>query len=188
MHERGPLLLTKTRSFLWHISTSRNPRPFWLLQASSHLRSFSFPFTMANLQNQTIHLSSAEAQAEADATSTSPRSSLPLNGTVAAPSLPLPTSAPLLRAVAPPKRDPEFAYLSLAISAAEDDPLVRSQYRPFLLPEGGSAESNDWIKGLELATVTEMAKKDLESTGERIKILVLYGSLRGRYVDLFDCF
>jgi hypothetical protein len=143
---------------------------------------------MANLQNQTTHLSSAESQAEADATSTSPKPFLPLNGIVAAPSLPPPTSAPPLRAVALPKRDPEFAYLSLAISAAEDDPLVRSQYRPFLLPEGGSAESNDWIKGLELATVTEMAKKDLESTGERIKVLVLYGSLRGRYVDLFDCF
>lgn len=94
------------------------------------------------------------------------------------------TENPLLRAVEPPERDLAFAYQSLAIPATEDDAVIRSKYRPFLLPEGGVAEAIDWIKDVELATVIEMAKKDLEVTGERIKVLVLYGSLRGRYVVL----
>lgn len=93
-----------------------------------------------------------------------------------------PTPAPLLRAAAPPERDLAYAYQSLAIPTSEDNSDIRLKYRPFLLPEGGKAEDEDWVKGLELATVVEMAKNDLETTGERIKVLVLYGSLRARYV------
>ncbi|TVY82725.1 NADPH-dependent FMN reductase ArsH [Lachnellula suecica] len=83
-----------------------------------------------------------------------------------------------MRVVAPPKRDPAFAYLSLAIPASENDAQVRSQYRPFLLSD--KAQQTDWVSQLELATVTEMASRDLRTTGERLKILVLYGSLRSR--------
>jgi len=83
-----------------------------------------------------------------------------------------------MRIVAPPIRDPEFAYLSLAIPASEDGAEVRSEYRPFLLSE--EPQQTDWVSKLELATVTEMASHDLQATGERLKVLVLYGSLRSR--------
>lgn len=88
------------------------------------------------------------------------------------------------RAVEAPKRDLKFAHLSLAMLETEDDPSVRFWYRPFLLAPGGAAEAEDWVKELELATVMEMAKKDLGKTGERPKVLVLYGSLRHRYVTV----
>lgn len=66
----------------------------------------------------------------------------------------------------------------LAISEAEDDPEIRAKYRPFLLdPE---AESSDWISKLELETAFNIAEKNLAETGSRLKILVLYGSLRKR--------
>jgi arsenical resistance protein ArsH len=67
----------------------------------------------------------------------------------------------------------------LAISEKEDDLEIRSKYRPFLLdPE---VESTDWISELELETAIDMAEVDLAKTGSRLKILVLYGSLRKRY-------
>lgn len=80
----------------------------------------------------------------------------------------------------------------LAISAADDDAEIRTKYRPFLLdPEG---EAIDWISQLELDTVISISSADIEKTGSRLKILVLYGSLRKRYLTLsasllstFDC-
>jgi len=83
------------------------------------------------------------------------------------------------RIVTPPKRDPSFAYLSLALPIATDDPELRSKYRPFILSE--AAQKTDWIGTLELATVTQLASQDFQLTGQRLKILVLYGSLRERY-------
>ncbi|KIW22713.1 arsenical resistance protein ArsH [Cladophialophora immunda] len=83
-----------------------------------------------------------------------------------------------MRAVQKPERQADFAYRSLAIPESIDDPLVRSAYRPFLLPDG--IQQQDWISRLELATATELAYNDLRVTGERIKVLVLYGSLRQR--------
>jgi hypothetical protein len=74
--------------------------------------------------------------------------------------------------------DPEFAYRSLAIPTEEDDPETLAKYRPFLLDE--AVASQDWVAKLELATVTEMAHNDIAKTGERLKVLVLYGSLRNR--------
>jgi len=66
----------------------------------------------------------------------------------------------------------------LAISAAEDDPEIRSKYRPFLLdPE---VEATDWISQLELDTAISISQADIEKTGSRLKVLVLYGSLRKR--------
>ncbi|KAN0119408.1 arsenate resistance ArsH [Hyaloscypha variabilis] len=66
----------------------------------------------------------------------------------------------------------------LAISAAEDDPEIREKYRPFLLdPE---VEATDWISLLELDTAISIAQADIEKTGSRLKVLVLYGSLRKR--------
>jgi arsenic resistance protein ArsH len=74
--------------------------------------------------------------------------------------------------------NPDFAYRSLAIPADEDEIDVRTKYRPFLLDP--VIAEDDWVAKLELATVTEMAHRDLTKTGERLKVLVLYGSLRQR--------
>lgn len=67
---------------------------------------------------------------------------------------------------------------TLPISEDQDDPVIRARYRPFLrhYPDG----PQDWIDGLELDRVTRIAQTDLEKTGSRIKVLVLYGSLRKR--------
>ena len=74
--------------------------------------------------------------------------------------------------------NPDFAYRSLAIPAAEDEVGVRTNYRPFLLDP--VVAEDDWVAKLELATVTEMAQRDFIKTGSRLKVLVLYGSLRQR--------
>lgn len=68
----------------------------------------------------------------------------------------------------------------LAISEAEDDLEIRRKYRPFLLDP--SVESTDWISHLELDTVLSISSQDLSKTRSRLKVLVLYGSLRKRYL------
>jgi arsenic resistance protein ArsH len=83
-----------------------------------------------------------------------------------------------MRAVLMPHRDPHFAHRSLAIPPSKDDSLVRSRYRPFLLPD--EIQREDWISRLELATATELAHNDIKLRGDRLKVLVLYGSLRQR--------
>ncbi|CZR51625.1 related to arsenic resistance protein ArsH [Phialocephala subalpina] len=66
----------------------------------------------------------------------------------------------------------------LAISESEDDAEIRAKYRPFLLsPE---TEEKDWISELELDAAISIAEADLAKTGSRLKVLVLYGSLRKR--------
>ncbi|KAI1335032.1 flavoprotein-like protein [Xylariaceae sp. FL0016] len=69
-------------------------------------------------------------------------------------------------------------FSTLAITEDQDEPTIRQRYRPFLLHYPMGPE--DWISQLELNTVSGMAQKDLEKTGSRIKVLVLYGSLRKR--------
>lgn len=74
---------------------------------------------------------------------------------------------------------PESGQQTLAIPQGEDDPQIRERYRPFVLevePE------NDWINELELDAVMDMADRDLQGTKQRLKVLVLYGSLRRRSV------
>jgi hypothetical protein len=83
-----------------------------------------------------------------------------------------------MRAVDLPERNPEFAYRSLGLQDGEDDAVVRVKYRPFLLSD--EVYRSDWISRLELATVTELAYNDLLRTGSRLKVLILYGSLRKR--------
>ena len=83
-----------------------------------------------------------------------------------------------MRATEPPRRDPAFAYRCLAIEPQEDDPVVRRLYRPFLLSD--DVQHTDWVSKLELATATKMADENLHKTGSRLKVLVLYGSLRRR--------
>lgn len=74
--------------------------------------------------------------------------------------------------------DPGCARRSLAIAPEDDDPIVREKYRPYILEER-YAES-DWVMDLELSTVLKMAEADLQQTRERLKVLVLFGSLRRR--------
>jgi len=75
--------------------------------------------------------------------------------------------------------DPAYASRSLAISRGQDGVQVREKYRPFLLDE--RIAENDWIARLELSTVMKMVEKDLAATGgDRLKVLVLYGSMRAR--------
>ena len=83
-----------------------------------------------------------------------------------------------MRFVELPPRDPHFAYQPLALPLSEDDAEIRARYRPFLLPD--EIQRTDWISRLELATVTKMAYTDTLSTKSRLKVLVLYGSLRKR--------
>jgi hypothetical protein len=79
-----------------------------------------------------------------------------------------------------PKIDPAFAFRSLAIPITTDDDEIRKRYRPFCLDP--AVEASDWVSRLELATAAKMAAQDIERTGERLQILVLFGSLRQRYV------
>jgi arsenic resistance protein ArsH len=65
---------------------------------------------------------------------------------------------------------------SLAIPEAEDDNDIRQKYRPFI--QGGTQD--DWVSTLELTGVLDMAENDLRTTNKRLKVLVLYGSLRRR--------
>lgn len=73
----------------------------------------------------------------------------------------------------------EKTYRSLAISEKDDDRDIRQKYRPFIL-EGDSRTEDCWVNDLELTTVLDMAEKDLRNTNQRLKVLVLYGSLRKR--------
>ncbi|OJZ81724.1 hypothetical protein ASPFODRAFT_65117 [Aspergillus luchuensis CBS 106.47] len=66
---------------------------------------------------------------------------------------------------------------SLAMSESEDDANIRRKYRPFLLDDGAS---DDWVNKLELTTAMEMAAQELRQSNNRLKVLVLYGSLRQR--------
>lgn len=77
--------------------------------------------------------------------------------------------------------DPAYDGKILAISEEEDDAEIRSRYRPFITsPE---VTSSDWIAKSELSTALKMSEADMAKTGgNRLKILVLYGSLRERYV------
>ena len=83
-----------------------------------------------------------------------------------------------MRATSKPIADPSYAYHSLAMQASNEDDKFRKLYRPFLLNE--EVPRSDWVSRLELATVTKMAQDDIEKTGERLRVLVLYGSLRKR--------
>lgn len=85
-----------------------------------------------------------------------------------------------MRPVTLPPVEAAYAYKSLAISPSEDDAEIRSIYRPFLLsPE---VQQNDWISQLELSEVVRLAEAEYRNpTGlGRLRVLVMYGSLRQR--------
>jgi arsenic resistance protein ArsH len=75
--------------------------------------------------------------------------------------------------------DNTYSKRSLAISQDEDDLDVRERYRPFL-PDSGKNET-DWVADLELSTTLKMVESEiLHQDRDRLRILVLYGSLRSR--------
>ncbi|KAJ5464737.1 uncharacterized protein N7458_000423 [Penicillium daleae] len=66
---------------------------------------------------------------------------------------------------------------TLALSPKEDNSEVRENYRPFILSEDAA---EDWVESLELTTALKLAESNLRLTNQRLKVLVLYGSLRSR--------
>ncbi|KAH8699329.1 flavoprotein-like protein [Phaeosphaeriaceae sp. PMI808] len=74
--------------------------------------------------------------------------------------------------------DEEYSYRSFAIPESEDDINIRKSYRPFLTSEEIAA--CDWISKLELSTTSKMVDQLLQSKNDRLKVLVLYGSMRER--------
>jgi arsenic resistance protein ArsH len=77
--------------------------------------------------------------------------------------------------------DPANSLQSFAIPAYEDDADIRDRYRPFLLHDQLAA--GDWVGQLELSTGLKMVQTEiLDKKLDRLRILVLYGSLRTRYV------
>lgn len=75
--------------------------------------------------------------------------------------------------------DPTYSYRSLALKFDQDDTEIRKQYRPFLVD--GDLSTDDWISQLELSTAIKMVQSEILDQGlDRIRILVLYGSLRSR--------
>ncbi|KAI4148135.1 MAG: hypothetical protein LQ340_005217 [Diploschistes diacapsis] len=75
--------------------------------------------------------------------------------------------------------DKSYIRRSFALPSKEDDPTLRQEYRPFLLD--AAIENSDWIAALELNSILQMVDAEIMSKGqERLKVLVLYGSLRAR--------
>jgi arsenic resistance protein ArsH len=75
--------------------------------------------------------------------------------------------------------DPTYRDSSLAIPPSQDEPAVRNSYRPFLLED--DKVDQDWVAQLELSTVLKMVDfQVLRSGGDRLKVLVLHGSMRKR--------
>lgn len=76
--------------------------------------------------------------------------------------------------------DSTYRYRSLALSPVQDDPAIRQSYRPFLLDDTVSA--NDWVAQLELSTALKMVDTDVfqKGDGDRLRVLVLHGSMRKR--------
>ena len=95
----------------------------------------------------------------------------------------------VLRKTTELRPDPAYAGRTLAISQEEDDNAIRTKYRPFLGLH--DVASNDWVAKLELSTALKMAETEMQRPGgDRLKVLMLYGSMRSRsYSRLltFEC-
>ncbi len=68
---------------------------------------------------------------------------------------------------------------TLAIPPSQDDEQIRKAYRPFLLDD--NVTQVDWVSKLELSTAIRMVEEEMKrSNGDRLKVLVLFGSMRRR--------
>ena len=73
----------------------------------------------------------------------------------------------------------ERSRVSFAIPNEQDDLDVRKRYRPFLLSDNGAAD--DWVANLELELVMKIVRCEILERGQdRLRILILYGSVRRR--------
>lgn len=98
-------------------------------------------------------------------------------------------SSILAASISPHKIQPKT---SLSISKAEDDAEVRAKYRRSFLNGWEIIDNStvdaalrapaDWITELELDAVEATARAHYASGGTRLKVMVLYGSLRKRLV------
>lgn len=80
--------------------------------------------------------------------------------------------------------DHAYSHRDLSLHYDQDDTEIRHQYRPFLLDAAFSTD--DWILQLELSTAIKMVQTEILDKGlDRIRVLVLYGSLRKRLVPLW---
>ncbi|RFU32805.1 hypothetical protein B7463_g3580, partial [Scytalidium lignicola] len=91
----------------------------------------------------------------------------------------------VLRETKPIEVDPEYSFRSFAISEEEDDPEIRDKYRPFILDSLITA--TDWISKLELGAVAKLAEENIQKTGERLRILVLYAFEASRILFRLGC-
>lgn len=85
------------------------------------------------------------------------------------------------RPLATMKAGVNLEHHSLAIKEIDEEPGIREKYRPFLLDKEDNKA--DWVDDLELDTVTTMAAENMQRSGERLKVLVVYGSLRQRLAN-----
>ena len=69
--------------------------------------------------------------------------------------------------------------MPFAILNEQDDLDIRKRYRPFLLSDNGAAD--DWVANLELELVMKIVRCEILERGQdRLRILILYGSVRRR--------
>lgn len=84
-----------------------------------------------------------------------------------------------IRATTEIAADLSYSSRSFAIPASEDNAVTRQTYRPFLLDD--AITNSDWVAQLELSTVLKMVETQIIKIGEeRLRVLVLYGSMRQR--------
>lgn len=77
--------------------------------------------------------------------------------------------------------NPAYGGRSFAISKQADEPGIRERHRPFL---NEVYEDDDWVAQLELSTMLQMVESEIINRGQpRLRILVLYGSMRNRCVS-----
>ena len=75
--------------------------------------------------------------------------------------------------------DSAYHERSFAIGPQQDDPPIRKSYRPFLVND--ELPQDDWISKLELSAVLKMVESLVLNAGEeRLRVLVLHGSMRSR--------
>ena len=77
--------------------------------------------------------------------------------------------------------DGEGSRVPFSVLKEQDDLDVRKRYRPFLLSDDGAAD--DWVANLELELVMKIVRCEILERGQdRLRILILYGSVRCRQV------
>jgi arsenic resistance protein ArsH len=77
------------------------------------------------------------------------------------------------------ENDATYHSRSFAIAPSSEEILLREKYRPFLLDN--DTTQSDWIAKLELNTTLKLVNAEILNKGDgRLRVLVLYGSLRER--------